>query len=74
MYANANISRTVGSFTANFGVYNLFNSIAQEYGYVGAGTFIPENGFGKDTNSFQQGTEQFGLPYKQFWLTFTYRT
>lgn len=74
MYANANVARTVGPVTVNFGMYNLFNSSAQEYGYVGQGLFIPENAFGHDVNSFQQGTEQFGLPYKQFTLSFTLRT
>jgi TonB dependent receptor len=74
MYANANVSRTVGRATVNFGVYNLFNSSAQEYGYIGQGLFIPENAFGPHTNSMQQGTEQFGLPYRQFTLTFTFRS
>lgn len=74
MYANANIARTVGAATVNFGVYNLFNSSAQDYGYVGQGLYIPENAFGRDANSFQQGTEQFGLPYRQMTLTFSFRT
>lgn len=74
MYANANVARTIGPLTVNFGMYNIFNSSAQEYGYVGQGLFIPENSFGHDVNSFQQGTEQFGLPYKQYTLSFTLRT
>jgi hypothetical protein len=40
----------------------------------GAQMFIPENAFGHDANSFQQGTEQFGLPYRQMTLSFTMRT
>jgi hypothetical protein len=74
MYANANIARTVGPMSVNFGMYNIFNSSAQEFGFVGEGLFIPENSFGHDVNSFQQGTEQFGLPFRQFTLSFTLRT
>ncbi len=73
MYANLSASRTVGPVTVNFGVYNLFNSIAQTYGYVGLGTFTPENQFGTDTNAFQQGSERYGLPFRQLSLTFTSR-
>jgi len=69
MYANANISKTTGHITVNIGVFNLFNSIAQQYGYVGLGVFKPENSFGTDQNAFDQGSEEFGLPYRQIWLT-----
>jgi hypothetical protein len=72
--ASVSVSRTVGPVTVNFGVYNLFNSSAQEYGYIGEALFIPENAFGHDANSFQQGTEEFGLPYRQMTLTFNLRT
>jgi len=71
-YANLNASRTVGPLTLNLGVRNLFDSIAQQYGYVGLGTFVPENSFGKNRNSFDQGSEQFGLPYRQFRLSLTW--
>ncbi len=73
MFANFNAARTVGGVTMNLGVNNLFNSIAQQYGYVGLGIFHPENQFGTDQNAFDQGSEQFGLPYRQFWMTFTTR-
>lgn len=73
MYANLSASRTVGPVTVNFGVYNLFNSVAQRYGYVGLGTFTPENQFGADKNAFDQGSEEYGLPYRQLSLTFTTR-
>ena len=69
-FANASISQTFHkNYTVLFGVQNLFNSVAQEYGYFGLGTFYPENKFGTDQNAFDQGTEEFGLPYRQFWLT-----
>ena len=72
-WADFNIAQTVGNRTVNFGVNNLFNSAAQNYGYIGLGTFYPENQFGSDINSFQQGREEFGLPFRQVWMTVTYK-
>ncbi|MBV8490032.1 MAG: TonB-dependent receptor [Candidatus Eremiobacteraeota bacterium] len=68
-FSNASVSQTTGDVTINLGVYNLFNSIAQQYGFIGYGTYTPENQFGSDSNAFQQGSEQFGLPYRQVWFT-----
>jgi hypothetical protein len=48
------------------GINNVFNSVASDYGYVGLGVFIPENQYGTDLNSYDQGTELFGLPYRSF--------
>ena len=71
-YANFNIYKTVlKGTTLNLGVSNVFNSNAQQYGYIGSGVFKPENQFGSDQNAYQQGTEEFGLPLQQFWLTLT---
>jgi outer membrane receptor protein involved in Fe transport len=68
-FANANVSKTVGSITLSLSANNLFDSAAQIWGYFGLGTFVPENRFGTDTNAFQQSTEQFGLPYRQLFFT-----
>lgn len=71
-YSNFNLAKQISpQLTANFGVLNLFDSNSQQYGLIGLGVFKPENQFGSDTNSFQQGTEEFGLPLRQFWLSLT---
>jgi outer membrane receptor protein involved in Fe transport len=71
-YATANIYQTFENrFTLNLGVNNLFNNIAQPYGYVGLGTFTPENAFGGDRNAFDQASEQYGLSARQIMLSFT---
>ena len=67
-YANANIAKTTGPVTVSLGVENLFNSFAQEYGYIGYGLFQGQNQFGGAANALQAGTEQFGLPYRQILL------
>jgi hypothetical protein len=73
-YVNANISENVGRFTLNLGAYNLFNSAAQTYGLIGAGVFQPQNFYGSaamggPTTAIQQGSEEYGLPFRQLWLT-----
>ncbi len=68
-FANGSLSQTTGSVTVNLGVYNIFNNAAQQYGYIGYGTFQPENQYGTDTNAFQQSSEQYGLPFRSVWLT-----
>jgi outer membrane receptor protein involved in Fe transport len=71
-YANANVSKTIhGTLTLNLGINNVFNSIAQQYGYIGLGVYQPENQFGSDANAFDQGSEEFGLPARQIWFTVT---
>jgi hypothetical protein len=51
----------------------MFNSVAQQYGLIGAGVFVPQNyygsGPGSPANGIQQGTEEYGLPFRQFWVT-----
>lgn len=59
------------SLTLNLGVLNLFDSDEQQYGLIGEELFKPENQFGSDTSSLQQGDEEFGLPLRQVWLTMT---
>ncbi|HET9028849.1 MAG TPA: TonB-dependent receptor [Candidatus Aquilonibacter sp.] len=68
-YANAAISQTTGPVTVSAGVNNVFNSAASQWGYVGYGVMQPQNQFGTATNAFDQGTELFGLPFRQFFLT-----
>jgi outer membrane receptor for ferrienterochelin and colicin len=73
-FVNATVSQQVGGNSSiNLGVNNWFNSIGQNYGYVGLGSFQPQNQYGQSTNAFQQGSEKYGLPYRQYWLTVTTR-
>jgi outer membrane receptor protein involved in Fe transport len=73
MYANFNISQAFEQHTIlSFGVNNLFNSVAQQYGFIGLGQTRPQNQFGDTTaTALGEGIEQFGLPYRQVWLTVT---
>jgi hypothetical protein len=69
-FANASISKTTGQVTVGFGIYNLFNSVAQQYGYIGNGVYIPQNYYGLgQASGLTQSNEEFGLPFRQFWLT-----
>ncbi|MBV8066529.1 MAG: TonB-dependent receptor [Candidatus Eremiobacteraeota bacterium] len=73
-FANASVSKTSGRITIGLGVYNLFNSVAQQYGYIGYGVFAPQNYYssaalGGPTSAIQQGTEEYGLPFRQYWFT-----
>ncbi len=50
------------------------NSAAQQYGLIGAGVFQPQNYYGSaaqggPTSAVQQGAEEFGLPFRSYWLT-----
>jgi outer membrane receptor protein involved in Fe transport len=75
MYANFNVSQTFSQGTTiGFGVNNLFNSIAQQYGFVGLGQTRPQNSLNDSqgtATALGEGIEQFGLPYRQVWLTIT---
>ena len=58
------------------GVYNIFDSAVQYYGYFGHQYFIPENHFFNDANSIQQylntgSGEEFGLTPRAFLVTFS---
>jgi hypothetical protein len=73
-FANAGISKTTGNTSIGLGIYNVFNSVAQQYGLIGSGVFVPQNYFGSSaqggpTNGLEQGSEQFGLPFRSYWLT-----
>ncbi len=74
-FANASISQVVNPrLTLNFGVQNLFNSAALQYGLVGAGVYAPVNFYGTaaqggPTSALQEAQEQFGLPLRQYWFT-----
>jgi outer membrane receptor for ferrienterochelin and colicin len=75
-YANMNVSKTFApqGLTINFGIYNVFNSAAQQYGLVGLGTFVPQNAFGDPAASaLSEGSEEYGLPQRQVMLTFSHK-
>jgi hypothetical protein len=71
-YANASLSYTHAPLTLTLGVNNIFNSVSANYGYIGLGTFQPENQYGTDRNAFDQGSELFGLPYRSFRFLVTF--
>jgi hypothetical protein len=73
-FANGSISKTTGHVTVNLGVNNIFNSAAQNFGYIGYGVYQPQNYYGSAaqggaTSAIQQSSEQFGLPFRSYWLT-----
>jgi outer membrane receptor protein involved in Fe transport len=75
-WSNASISQSSldGKTTVTLGINNLFNSVAQQYGYIGYGVFQPLNYYGGaaqggPTSAIQQGREEYGLPFRQYWLT-----
>ena len=73
-FANASLSKTTDRVTIAMGVYNLFNSAAQQYGLIGDGVYQPQNYFGSaaqggPTSAIQQSSEQYGLPFRQYWFT-----
>lgn len=73
-YADAAVSKTTGPVTVAFGVSNLFNSAYQQYGLIGLGVYRPQNQFGSATSALAEGTgtELYGLPPRQAWLTATF--
>lgn len=72
-YANFNVSKAfMQGISVNLGINNVFNSAAQQYGLVGLGTFQPQNQFGDpNATALSEGSEEFGLPLRQVWLTVT---
>ncbi|HEY2474271.1 MAG TPA: hypothetical protein VGI19_05660 [Candidatus Cybelea sp.] len=73
-FANASVSKTSGQTGLNFGVYNLFNSVAQRFGLIGDGVYIPQNFYGLAENGgaasgLEQGNEMYGLPFRSYWMT-----
>jgi outer membrane receptor protein involved in Fe transport len=73
-FANASVSYTTRNTSIGLGIYNLFNSVAQQYGLIGSGVFVPQNYFGSaaqagPTNGLQQSSEQYGLPFRNYWMT-----
>jgi outer membrane receptor protein involved in Fe transport len=76
-FVNASVSKQSGPVTIGLGVYNWFNSAAQNYGLIGYGVYQPQNFYGLAAqggaiNGIQQGNEQYGLPFRQFWMTVRY--
>jgi hypothetical protein len=68
-YANANLTKTVGPITFNLGISNLFNSAASQFGMIGLGVQQPQNQFGSNASALAEGSEEFGLPYRQLLFT-----
>jgi len=73
-FANASVSKTSGQTTIGLGIYNFFNSAAQHYGYIGYGVYQPQNFFGLAQNggpnsAIEQSSEEYGLPFRQYWFT-----
>lgn len=68
-YANANVSKTVGPITLNFGISNLFNNDAGIYQYTNVGTVIAQNAYYPPPNSYNS---QLSLLPRQIWLTTTF--
>lgn len=72
-FFNGSVSKKTGNTVLALAVNNVFNNAAQSYGYFGLGVNKPENQFGSDVNSFQEGIERFGLPPRQLFFTVTYQ-
>ena len=73
-YATANVSFTgPRGVTINLGANNLFNNAAQIYGFKGGGVFAPSNAIAgsQGATGLQEGREEYGLPYRQIWVTLT---
>ncbi|HZY98494.1 MAG TPA: TonB-dependent receptor, partial [Candidatus Baltobacteraceae bacterium] len=71
-FANGSISQASvdGRTVVTLGVNNIFNSAAQQYGLIGAGVYQPQNYYGLGPASgLTQGQEEYGLPFRQYWLT-----
>jgi outer membrane receptor protein involved in Fe transport len=71
-FANGSISQGSpdGKTVVTLGVNNLFNSAAQQYGLIGYGVYQPQNYYGLGPASgLTQGREEYGLPFRQYWLT-----
>lgn len=76
-FANASVSKDVGPLTLNFGANNLFNNAAQQWGYIGLGTYSPVNNVAGNPqaypNALAEAQEEFGLPFRQLWFSLTRR-
>jgi outer membrane receptor protein involved in Fe transport len=73
-FVNSSVSYTAGQTTLNLGIYNMFNSAAQTYGYIGYGVYQPQNYYGLaaqggPTSAIEQSSEQYGLPFRSYWFT-----
>jgi len=77
-FLNGMLAQAVGKNTiVNLGVYNITNSIADNYGRLGLGVYVPVNQFftGAFPNSLSEGAfaERFGLPPTSFAISLTQR-
>ncbi len=73
-FADGGVSQTWGRYTLSFGVNNIFNSAAQQYGLIGLGIFEPQNFYGSaaqggPTSAIQEGREEYGILPRQIWVT-----
>ncbi|HEY1869272.1 MAG TPA: TonB-dependent receptor, partial [Candidatus Cybelea sp.] len=71
---NASVSKTSGQTTIGLGIYNFFNSASQHYGLIGYGVYQPQNFFGLAQNggansAIEQSSEEYGLPFREYWFT-----
>lgn len=71
-FANGSVSQASadGKTVVTLGINNIFNSAAQQYGLIGYGVYQPQNYYGLGPASgLTQGQEEYGLPFRQYWLT-----
>ncbi len=74
-YTDASIAKTTDNITVTFGVANVFNNAALQYGEIGLGTPVPVNSYGMAnglTTGLAQGQELYGMVPRQAWLTVTF--
>jgi len=72
-YVNFNMAKTVSNVTFNLGINNLFNQNASQFGLIGQGVTLAQNGFAPPGQTgLTQGSEEFALPYRQVWMTATF--
>ena len=77
-YLNGQLSQALSKNTmVNLGVYNITNSISDDYGRLGLGVYVPVNHFFTSIypNSLSEGpiAEQFGLQPTSFAISITQR-
>jgi outer membrane receptor for ferrienterochelin and colicin len=70
-YSNGYVGKSFARFDVNVGVTNLFNQYVQVWNLPGYGRYVPENVFGTDKNSFDQGTQESGLAGRSFQVIVT---
>jgi hypothetical protein len=72
-YADAFIAAGNGPVLVTFGGTNIFNNIAQQYGFIGLGPVYAQNQFGSNAINPNQASEMYGLPYRQLFLNVRFK-